>query len=234
MSALKKPLPDYAMKEEGGLYALYRDGEMMKTPRDLPLAVAHRKLAEAMLHECLAQTEERLDLRKMPMVQMTLTVLDIAPLQRGNIIDGIMRYADSELVCQRAMEPDDLMQEQHRVWQPFLDWCEARFNIGLLLGSGVVPFQQLPETLAPLRAYVESLDDYRLIGVSEAVGVSSSLVLGLALATGYADAESVFNAAELEQLWQVRKWGADAEIQERHAAIRRDLDDCQSWFSLLG
>ena len=229
----KKKLPVYAIKTEDGIHTLYRNDEHMQTPRALPLAVPQEKLAQAILHECLAQKEERLDLRTMPMTQMTLTVIDIASTQRSAIINGIVRYGETELVCQRAADPVDLIEKQHAVWQPYLDWCKASFKADLLTGSGIVPFEQNIDALAALRAAVEVYDDYKLIGLSEAAGISGSLVLGLALVTGHATAKLVFEAAELDTLWQKAKWGEDPATAARHLSIQRDLDDCVRWFSLV-
>lgn len=233
MNDIKK-LPTYTVKAEAGLHTLYRDDAMMQTPRALPLAVPHAKLAMALLHECLAQKQEKLDLRTMPMTQMALTVIDIVSAQRTNVIDGIMRYGDTELICQRVHEPEDLAAHQDSIWQPYVDWCATVTGAVLRMGHGIVPFEQDAQALAKLRAVVEGFDDYRLIGLSEAVGVSGSLVLGLALAMKWRDAKAVAQAAELDALWQMRKWGEDPAKVARHEDIERELTDCVQWLSLVG
>ena len=232
-TAVKKPLPVYSVKKSDATFTVYRDDKPLETPRNFPVAVPSQKLAQAIVEECVGQGE-RLDLRQMPMTQMTLTVLDITSAQREQIIAGIVRYGESELVCQRASDPADLVAEQNKVWQPYLEWCKATFNVDLRTGSGIIPFEQKPEALATLRAAIEPYDDYRLTGLSEAVGVTGSLVLGLALATGYADAATILRAAELDQLWQAKKWGVDPATEARQADIKRDLDDCVKWFGVVG
>jgi len=228
----KKPQPVFSFKPEASGFTILRDQEPLQTPRNLAVIVPTQKLAEAIVEECVGQGE-RLDLRKMPMTQMTLTALDIATAHRGEVIDGIMRYGESEHLCQRALEPDDLVAEQNKVWQPYLDWCRERFGADLRIGSGIVPFTQSPQALGALRTFVETFDTFPLIGVSEAVGICGSLVLGLALVTGYADVETILKTAELDHLWQAKKWGTDPATENRYAGIKRDLEDCARWLLLL-
>jgi len=232
MTAKPKPQSVFVVKPEGEMFTLYRDGEALKTPRSLPVNVPTQRLAEALLGECQGQGD-RLDLRQMPLMQMTLTAIDISSHHRSEVIDGIVRYGESELVCQRATEPLDLVAEQDAAWGPYLDWVQAKFNIDLRVGVGIVPFLQKPESLAVLRGFVEQFDAFHLTGVSEAVGISGSLVLGLALVTGHAKVEAVFAAAEFDQLWQAKKWGDDPAMQGRHAEIKRELGVCVRWFELL-
>ncbi len=227
-----KPPPVYSVHHDERGFTVYRDDAPLQTPRTLSVTVAQKKVADAIVEECHTQGE-KLDLRKMPMTQMTLTALDIATHHRQEVIDGIMRHGESELLCQRAEGPDDLVLKQHEVWQPFLDWSYSRFNAEFNVGAGIIPIQQEVEALAAIRSFVETLDAFRLIGVSEAVGISGSLVLGLALATNHADVETIFAAAECDALWQAKKWGLDPATEGRHADIKCDLGDCARWFTLL-
>jgi chaperone required for assembly of F1-ATPase len=225
--------PTFSIKSEADGYTIYRGDEALRTPRNLTVTVPTQALAEAIVRECSGQGE-KMDLRKMPFTQMALTAIDISSQHRKDVVDGIMRFGDSELLCQRTTDPADLVTEQTRVWQPYLDWCQSTFNAALKTGSGIVPFEQNPEALAALHAHVETLDAFRLTGLSEACGTLGSLVLGLALIEGHADATSVFTAAELDHIWQNKKWGEDPATQARHADIKRDLEMCAKWTALLG
>ncbi|MDR3424217.1 MAG: ATP12 family protein [Alphaproteobacteria bacterium] len=224
--------PQFSVKAEGDAFTLYRDDEALRTPRNLQVTAPTRRLAEALAQECGGQGE-KMDLRKMPLTQMTLTAIDISAMHREEVITGIMRFGESELICQRATDPADLVEEQNKIWQPYLDWCKTKFNADLRTGSGIIPFKQAPEALAALRAFVEKLDAFSLTGLSEAVGISGSLVLGLALATGYADVASIVAAAELDNLWQSKKWGEDPAVQNRQNEITQELEICARFFALL-
>jgi chaperone required for assembly of F1-ATPase len=228
----KKPLPIYSIRPGEKGPTLYRDEKPLETPRNLPVSVPTDRIAQALLAECRLQ-EERLDLRKMPMMQMTLTAIDITSKQHREIVDGIMRYGESELLCQRASEPPDLVAAQSESWQPYLDWCKTKFGADLRLGSGIVPFEQESGALGALRTFIDPFEPFLLTGVSEAVGISGSLVLGLALTTGHADVSGVLAASELDNLWQSKKWGEDPASLARQEDIRRELENCARWLTLV-
>jgi chaperone required for assembly of F1-ATPase len=229
----EKKQPVFSIAEHDGEFTIFRDGEPLKTPRTLPVTVPTRALADAVVAEAVGQGE-KLDLRKMPMTQMTLTAIDISGHHRMEVVDGIVRFGESELLCQRASDPADLVAAQNEGWQPYLDWAQQKFGITLRTGSGIIPFEQNPEALARLREFVETFDKFRLTGISEAVGTSGSLILGLALATGHADPDAVLAASELDQLWQAKKWGSDPATEGRMAGIKHDLEMIARWFALLG
>ena len=218
---------------ESDAFTIFRDAEPLKTPRNLPVTVPTKKLAEAIVEECVGQGD-RLDLRRMPLTQMALTAIDIAANHRDEVINGIMKFGDSELVCQRATDPADLVARQNEGWQPYLYWCKDKFGAELLTGSGIVPFKQSEEALTKLGAVVESYGAFALTGLSEAVSILGSLVLGLALATKHVTADEAFAAAELDHLWQNKKWGDDPETQSQQAEIKDELTMCARYFELLG
>jgi chaperone required for assembly of F1-ATPase len=222
----------FSVRASGSDFEVLRDNEPLLTPAGARLALPTGPVAEAVIGE-FAQQGEKNDVRKMPLTQLALTALDRVCPQQEETIQGIMAYGDTELLCQRAENPPELIAEECQTWQPYLDWCETEFKAALTTGTGIVPFRQNPEALAALRAAVEKLDAFALAGLQEACGLLGSLVLALALLRGKADARAVLQAAELERLWQNRKWGEDQALQSRAAEIERDLATVERWFELL-
>lgn len=221
-----------SVKAEGNAFVLFRNGKALETPLHFPFAIPSHTLASAIAEEYSAQGP-KLDMCKMPLAQTALTAIDMTRPNRKEVIGGIARYAETELVCQRAMEPADLVAEQNRVWQPYIDWCQKVFGADLRVGQGLIPFEQNKAALAVLREKIENLDAFILTGLGEACKTTGSLVLGLALMEKRAGVEEVFLAAELDALWQNKKWGEDPVSQSRHADIKRDLAVCVRWFDLL-
>ncbi len=222
----------FSVKPEGNGYAVYRNETVLKTPQDLPLVVPTRALAAALAEEFASQGE-KLDVRKMPMTQLALTALDISSQRRADTVKSIMHKGENELVCQRASDPASLVEEQNKIWQPYLDWCKTRFNAELETGVGIIPFDQNPQALSRLKEHIETLDAFTLTGLHEACSTLGSLVLGLALLEGKADPAQAFEASELDHLWQSKKWGDDPVTQARLDAIKTDLATYKKWFSLL-
>src|SRR3546814_9846928 len=71
-----------------------------------------------------------------------------------------------------------------------------------------------------------------LAGLSPIVSLTGSVVASLALLEGAADAETIWNAAQLDELWQFEMWGEDALAAEKFAKKRAEFDDCVSFCTL--
>jgi chaperone required for assembly of F1-ATPase len=142
-------------------------------------------------------------------------------------------FAGTDLLCHRAAAPPELVARQHRLWQPWLDWAARRHDARLLPRIGVVTAPQPPESLRRLRAAVERLDEWRLVGLHAATTLTGSLVLALALEQGALDTDTAFATALLDELWTVERWGTEPEQQRRHTSLRRDLAAAERFLRLL-
>jgi chaperone required for assembly of F1-ATPase len=212
--------------------AIYCNGVIIKTPAGSDFIVPTPALAEAIAREWHAQ-DAKLNPRPMPVTQLAATAIDIIAKDRGEIINQVMAYAENELLCHHAEHPPELVARQQEIWLPVLDWCRQRFDAPLRVGIGVMPVAQAPETLLVLRRAVESYDNFRLAGFRSAVEISGSFVLGLAMIEKHLTLQQVFAATELDELFQIQKWGEDPVIVARHESVKRDLTACIRWFDLL-
>ncbi len=220
----------FSVKPQAGDYAICQDDAALRTPKGRLFAVPKKDLAEAIAREF---EESSKDIRKMPLAQLALTAIDISADRREDVINGIMSFGDHELICQRASHPPELVREQEKLWQPYLEWCRAAYNAELRTGSGVAPFEQSAHALRRLRDGIGKRGAFFLTGLSQACAVLGSLVIGLAFMEGRVGASEALEAAEMESLWQNRKWGKDACHQSRYAEMLRELKVCDKWFSLL-
>ena len=219
-----------------GGFAVSVGGRPLRTPLGAEVVVPTPALADALAAEMRATggaaAKRRAD--AMPLMRMASTALDRVARHRGDIERQLLAYAETELLCHRAEHPPDLVARQRAVWQPLLDWLAHRHDALLAVTTGIVAKPQSPASLDALRALVGGFDIWRLTGVSVAVAASGSLVIGLAMAAGRLDAAQAFEAAELDESYQIEKWGEDQEAMERRALVRGELDLAARFFGLLG
>ena len=222
----------YTLKQEDGRIGIERNGRWLMTPAGKPYALPTLPLAQEILKEWQAQGE-KINPLTMPLCQLASTALDIISKDRAKITGGLLAYIGSELLCHRAEGPDDLIQKQNEVWQPYLDWCRDRYDIAFKTGSGIMPIEQSGSIAPRLEKVIDAMDDFALAGLSSATDSAGSLVLGLALAEGFRPAPDIFEAAELDALHQAIKWGQDPAAAAKQDTIRADLQACERWFGLL-
>lgn len=207
------------------------DGKAIKTPRGRLLAVPGAELAEAIAGEWRAQSE-RVDPATMPMTQLTATAIDRVAEAREHIVDALIGYAAADVVCYRATEPADLVARQHAHWQPLVDWAARRWDAALAVTQGIAPVSQPAEAIAALRAAVERLDDWELTALAAAVPACGSLVIGLALLDGRLDADDAFELSQLDESYQIERWGEDLEAARRRRGVRDEVREAFAFVTL--
>jgi len=217
---------------ESGGFAVQLDGRPVRTPGRKPLALPGRPLADAIAAEWQAQGEN-IDPASMPIMSMACTAIDQVGEHREAIVADIAAYGGHELLCYREDQQQELAERQKEVWQPLLDWVAVTFDAPLKVTSGILPVDQPEEPLAALERAVDQLDDLRLAVLGVATKAAGSLVVGLALVHGRVGAEEAFEASQLDETFQIEKWGEDAEAAKRRQVLRGDLEAAVAFLSFL-
>jgi chaperone required for assembly of F1-ATPase len=65
------------------------------------------------------------------------------------------------------------------------------------------------------------------------VTATGSIVLGLAMLAGALGASEAFALAQLDELYEIERWGEEREQQRRHATLKRDLAAAERFLRLL-
>jgi chaperone required for assembly of F1-ATPase len=228
---MKRFYTDIATAPVEGGHAVLLDGKPIRTPQGQPLHLPHAALADAIAEEWRAQGDDIKPLT-MPLMQLAATAIDHIPKQRDAIIQRLLAFTDTDLLCLRDDAVMDLRARQDKHWQPPLDWLKKTHEITLNIGEGLKVPAQPAEARMGFEKIITGLDDWSLVGVSEAASLSGSLVLALGLYENAITPQKAFEAAELEGLHQASRWGEDAEAVARHAAIQKDLEHISRWLKL--
>jgi chaperone required for assembly of F1-ATPase len=216
---------------EGGFRVLL-DGRPTRTPAKQTLVLPALALAEAIAEEWRGQGETVRPL-SMGLTRLANTGLDRIRARRAQAVEEVARYGGTELMCYRAEAPPELVARQHARWQPWLDWAAAEFGAPLAVGTGIVHVAQEPAALAALRLAVARAGDLELAALGAMVQALGSLVLGLAVWRGALGPDQAVDLSQLDEAFQVERWGEDAEAASRLAALRRDIGDAARFLSLL-
>lgn len=211
-----------AAPAESGGYAVLLDGRTVRTPAKALLRVPAEPLAAAIAAEWQAQGEE-VDPRAMPLNALACTAIDVVAPARAQIVDDLMGFGGHDLICYWTDETGELLRRQQQDWQPLLDWAARDLEAPLQKTCGITSQAQAPASLAALRRAAEAHDDLALTALAAAVKAAGSLVIGLALARGRLDAEQAFRLSQLDELYQVERWGEDAEAAKRLEALRQEI-----------
>lgn len=200
---------------DGGWRVLL-DGRGIKTAGGRAQVVPTQSMAEALAAEWAAQGEE-IDPTSFPFRDLADFAIDAVSTSRAQVIDELLPYADTDTLCYRADPDEAVFKRQLAIWEPLLVTAEARLGVQFTRISGIMHKPQSGATMVALRRELEGLDDFTLAALKMLASLSASLTIALEAIRPDADAQALWNAAELEADWQVELWGEDWEAAERRA-----------------
>jgi len=208
------------------------DGKVLKTPGKAALVLPTRALADAVAEEWRAQTGE-IDPETMPQTQFASTAIDRVMPQHSSVVAEVANFADTDLLCYRADEPDELVAKQARVWDPYLKWVQDALGAELRPTAGVMPAAQDPAALSKINAAIDAFDAFSLTAAHALTNGLGSVVLALAYLRDFAPLEAVWQASILDATYQERAWGVDDEAAEKRAKVHFELTAAAEFISHL-
>jgi chaperone required for assembly of F1-ATPase len=219
--------------EAGGASAPLLDGKPVRTPGKAPLTLPTRALADAVAEEWRAQGE-RIDPSTMPLTRLANSAIDGVAGREEAVIDDIAKHAGADLLCYRAEGPKALVAAQQRHWDPVLALARDSLRAPLVLSQGIVHVAQPAASLARIRGAFEGLDPFRLAALHVMTALTGSALLALAVFKGWLTPEEAWEAAHVDEDFQISQWGEDAEAKQRREHRWRDFQASARMLALLG
>ena len=216
----------------GGGFVVALDGCPAMTPGGRELTLPCAALARAAADEWRAQGKT-IEYETMPLTRLAVTALDRIGSNRQGVIGHALNYAGTDLLCYRAEPPGELASQQHERWQPLLDWAADALGAPLRVTAGVSPVAQPEASLRALAAVVEALDDMELAVLSTVTAASGSLIVALALLAGRIEAFEVFEISQVDESFQISRWGEDAEAEDQRRRLKADIRAAADFLGLL-
>jgi chaperone required for assembly of F1-ATPase len=133
---------------------------------------------------------------------------------RGGFAAAIAAYGETDLFCYRGAAGEALADRQAEIWDPWLDWARARYDVSFVIVEGIMHQPQPEATLETLRAAVSARGTFELAAMAKLAHLSGSLIATLAVVERAGSAEDIWNASCLDELWQEELWGADHWAQK--------------------
>jgi len=160
----------------------------------------------------------------MPLTKLANTAIDGVAGQMDAVIDDVLAHAKADLLCYRASGPEALLEAQARHWDPVVAWAGEELRAPVTLTEGVVHVAQPESSLGALRTEVERLGEFELAALHVMTALTGSALLALAVARKRLAPEEAWEAAHVDEDFQISQWGEDAEAKARRVARKRDFD----------
>jgi chaperone required for assembly of F1-ATPase len=203
-------------------YPVLLDGKLVRTPARRVLAGSTRALAEAIASEWAAQAE-LIDPARMPLTRLANTIIDGVADAPDAVAEEVAKYLGSDLVFYRADGPDKLVERQSRHWDPMIAWARDVLGARFILAEGVIHVAQSDEALAAARNAIPR-DAWRLGATHAITTLTGSALIALALAHGHVSTEQAWDAAHVDENWNLEQWGQDDLALDRRRFRFTEMD----------
>ncbi len=230
----QRPLPrrfykDVAVEEVAGGYRILLDERPLRTPLKRTFMVPVRALAEAIAAEWRAQ-KKYINPAEMPLTGLANAAIDKADAaapdsERPALLGHLRELAAHDLLCYRAdaATQGPLAGQQSEQWDALLDWAATTFAARLHVAQGIMPVEQPAQALDALLKPCAQAAPFPFIAVFSMATLTRSLVLALAVWHGRLTARQAWETSTLEERWNMRMWGEDAQAAAQLAARERDF-----------
>lgn len=223
---------DVAEYDDG--FGIRLDDKELKTPGKQTLLLPTSNAAELLAEEWNA-IEGEINPLLMPVTRLANTAFDGVAHEMDAVSEDIIRYAGSDLLCYRADGPQGLVELQNKHWDPVLDWASQTMGAHFEIGSGIM---HVAQPRAAMTAFASALrkhrDPFRLTCLHSWTSLSGSALLALALAEAQLVPNEAWQAAHVDEDWNIAQWGEDYEAAERRKQRRKDFEAAFQLFAALG
>lgn len=197
-------------------FRLLLDGRPVKTPARRTLAAPSRALVQQLAAEWDAQRDV-IDPAKMPLTRLANSIIDGVIDAPSAVAFEVERYLACDLVFYRAGGPAGLVMRQAKAWDPVLAWAREALGARFVTAQGMVHVAQPASALSVANAAIPR-DPWRLGAVHAITTLTGSALIAIALARGALTIDQAWDAAHVDEDWNMAFWGRDEIALERRAA----------------
>jgi chaperone required for assembly of F1-ATPase len=224
----KLPLPKRfykvaAVAERDGTFTVELDGRAVKTPARQNLSLPTRVAAQLIADEFSAQ-EKEIDPARMPATRLANTAIDGIVNDPQAVLEDVLRFASTDMLCYRAGSPERLVQRQAELWDPVIDWAASALGARFVLAEGVMHVEQPREALGAFSVHLGAFSDpFAIAALHTITTLTGSAILALAVAKNEVSGTEAWKLAHVDEDWTNEHWGEDAEAAARRAVRQREM-----------
>ena len=212
-----------------GKYLLNINNKSLKTPDGNIIELPSIKLAKILLKDYESSFKSK-PLNIVRPIKITNTAID--KIKPNNIfyINEITDNLNNDMICYFANSPVELVDLQNKDWLPLINYMKSSYNIELIYTSKLFSINQKPDSLLKLKNILNEINIFKLSAIYTLSQITKSIIISLALVNNKISAKKAFENSNLEELYQISKWGKDEEAFDRLNAIKVDIRNIKKYY----
>ena len=214
-------------------YTVQLDGKKIKTPARQTLLLRNKKVAQIVADEWEAQ-EEKIDPAVMPATRLVNTACDGIRDDPQPVIEDMLKFSSSDLLCYRAADPAGLVEMQTEKWDPILDWAGDTLGARFETTQTLVLIPQPKEAVAAVSIALKQWQQpVAIAALHTFTNLTGSIILALAIAKKHINAQEAWVICHVDEDWNESTWGEDFEAKKRRDNRWRDMETAYKLFRAI-
>ena len=212
-----------------GKYLLNINNKSLKTPDGNIIELPSIKLAKILLKDYESSFKSK-SLNIVSPIKITNTAID--KIKPNNIfyINEITDNLNNDMICYFANSPVELVDLQNKDWIPLINYMKSSYNIELIYTSKLFSINQKPDSLLKLKNILNEINIFKLSAIYTLSQITKSIIISLSLVNNKISAKKAFENSNLEELYQISKWGKDEEAFDRLNTIKVDIRNIKKYY----
>ena len=217
------------VQSKKGKYLLTINNKSLKTPDGNIIELPSMKLAKILLKDYESSFKSK-PLNIVRPIKITNTAID--KIKPNNIfyINEITDNLNNDMICYFANSPVELVDLQNKDWIPLINYMKSSYNIELIYTSKLFSINQKPDSLLKLKNILNEINIFKLSAIYTLSQITKSIIISLALVNNKISAKKAFENSNLEELYQISKWGKDEEAFDRLNTIKVDIRNIKKYY----
>jgi chaperone required for assembly of F1-ATPase len=199
----------------------------------VPVVVPVEALARDMAAEWAAQGEH-INAETMPMVRLVNSAIESGTAQLPVFRAEVANYAANDLLLYRAESPQALVAEEEALWDAALVKLARHFGVAFQPTIGITHQPQPAPTLARLAEAIENEPLLPLTALVSITALTGSGLLAIGLRQALFTPDEVWTAAQVDEDYNMRLWGAVDDAVLRRDKRRKEFDAAVLVLELIG
>jgi ATP synthase F1 complex assembly factor 2 len=165
-----------------------------------------RWLAELIALEWQSQ-RARIIPSTMPAMSIAVNAIDLI---RPNPTDYLKHFQSNILIdhiCIRVSSPQSLVSLQKKHWNPIIEWINNTYNLNYSSSYELAAPQISSQSVSNVNKLLSHQSEWMLSTLDNVTTLTKSFAIALALITGRISTEEAYEAARLEENYQIKQYG---------------------------
>ena len=220
------------IKAKNSKYCIQINSKLAKSPKGNLIELPNIKLAKIVLDNYKLKLETK-NINIVSPIKLTNTAIDKIKFEKVNYINEMVSYLNSDVVCYFSATPEDLVERQKQLWLPIVHFMMKFYDINLIYTSDISALNQNESSLMKLKTILKEKNIFELSALYALSQLTKSIMISLALVNNKISVKKAFESSNLEELYQISKWGKDEEAFNRLNAIKIDIKNIKKYYDSI-